>query len=174
MSLAPRESRSFASIADEDLVRLAAIATGAIERVCRPQNKSGIYRNRLLLLCLCQGAALHYYQVQAGRRKAHGINDFDVWGFFRRHSSRPFPPRWRAEEDFGASRFARSPADVGRLGRRVDVIGRSIDFHPDEDAVSGVLRWLCGPGESPFCLRQHPVYVISPGPDFGRLIWPGG
>lgn len=56
-------------------------------------------------------------------------------------------------------------------GRKVDVLGRAIEFREGETAIDAVLRWLAGSGKSPAELRRRPVYVVSPGADFGRCIW---
>ncbi|MCJ2052867.1 hypothetical protein [Methylobacterium sp. J-070] len=175
MSDAPREARSFEIIGDEDLRRLAIIGADAIAHVCRPFNKSHVYADRLRVLCFCQGAALHHQQCSAGvaTEDQRGIHDFDVWGFLELIPGRRFVSRKPWERDFGPSRFGKSPNDAKRKGRKVDVLGRAIDFLPDEPVSDAVLRWLTGPGDSPAALRMRPVYIISPGPDFGRMIWSG-
>ncbi|WP_288582015.1 hypothetical protein [uncultured Methylobacterium sp.] len=176
MSNAPREARSFRQIEADHLRLLATIAMESIAGVTRDGNKSYVYRDRLLLLCLCQGAALHHQQKLAGlpEEECRGIHDFDVWGFFRTHPDRPFPPRWRGEHDLGVPHFGRRPEDGHFVGRKVDVIGRSVDCRPNEDGAGSVLRWVQnGGGSSPRHIRQRPIFVISDGPDFGRMIWPG-
>jgi len=172
---APRNARSFEPITPTDMRQLAGIGRRAFADVCRPGNKCSIYHGRLMILCLCQGAALHHKQTienipELSRR---GIADFDVWGFFNAHPERAFPWRWRAELDFGQSHFGRVAGDARRVGRKVDVMGRSIVIADEQSPIESVLRWLKGPGDSPFQLRQRPVFVISAGPDFGRMIWPG-
>ncbi|MCJ2085819.1 hypothetical protein MKK88_07410 [Methylobacterium sp. E-005] len=167
MSDAPREARSFEAIRREDLERLAQIAVASFEDLFDRREASRVYRGRLRLLCLCQGAALHL------RDGSRGIHDFDIWGFFEPHPDRAFPPRWTPEADFGLSRFGKSPGDQEHEGRKVDVWGRSIEFRPDENAITAVRRWISsGGGRSPGFIRRRPVIVISPGPDFGTWIWP--
>lgn len=176
MSDAPREARSFERIEEADLARLAEIGRVALARTCRPGNGSHFYADRLELLCFCQGAALHHRQstsLNTAVEDWRGIHDFDVWGFFRGVPGRPFANRTLQEEDFGLSRFGKSPGDTKRKGRKVDVAGRAIDFQDGEDAVSAVRRWIRSPGKSPRLIRQRPVYVISPGADFGKMIWHG-
>lgn len=175
MSNAPRSERSFRRIDADDLARLASVATTAIDDLCQPPNKSSIYRGHLAVLCLCQGAALHHQQTQRGDpvEDQRGIHDFDVWGFFRPHAEMAFPWRWRGEVDFGQSHFGRRPEDGHLVGRKVDILGRSIPFQEGERAPDAVIRWVRGGGASPKAIRQRPIYVISPGDDFGSMIWPG-
>ena len=61
------------------------------------------------------GAARHYIY---GDR---GVQDFDLWGFFREIPGHPFPYRRRGTHDFGPSKFGRNPDDGPYYeGRRVD------------------------------------------------------
>lgn len=175
MSDAPRHARSFDPITLADMTRLAEIGERAFADVCRLGNKSSVYNGRLMVLCLCQGAALHHKQTieNVPEPECRGVADFDVWGFFNAHPERAFPWRWRVERDFGASHFGHLAGDDRRVGRKVDVIGRSIVIAGAQSPIESVLRWLQGPGNSPFAIRERPVFVISAGPDFGRMIWPG-
>lgn len=62
---------------------------------------------------------------------ANGVKDFDVYMFYAAHPTGTFPYRWRTEADFGSSRFGRYPGDPESFrGRRVDLIGRSLDVFP--------------------------------------------
>lgn len=167
MSDAPAEARSFERIQAADLHRLADIAVESYQDLFRRRPLQRVHDGRLILLCLCQGAALH---LRDGER---GVHDFDVWGFFSRGTGSPFLPRWSGKADFGPSRFGKSPDDTKREGRKVDVMGRSIEIRPDDTAITAVRRWIeRGSGPSPWFIRQRPVLVISPGSDFGKWIWP--
>jgi hypothetical protein len=78
---------SFERITKADLRPLAALALDYFNDLFeRRPHPSGGFRGRLLLLALCQGAALHYVDG------SHGVKDFDVWGFFLR---RRLPARLR-------------------------------------------------------------------------------
>ena len=175
MSDAPREARSFEIINDADLERLAELGRAKLMHICRPINKSRVFAARLRLLCFCQGAALHHRQCQTAvpLDRQRGISDFDVWGFFEALRGHSFVSRKPWECDFGPSRFGRDPGNRRRQGRKVDVLGRAIPFEDGEGAIDAVLRWLARSDGSPAWLRARPIYVISPGPDFGRMIWPG-
>jgi hypothetical protein len=75
--------------------------------------------------------------------------------------------------DFGPSRFGCHPDDDGYDGRRVDVLGRSINVRRGEDTVEAVRRWLTdGPrGSSAWYLAQRPVIAIYPEAILGQKVW---
>jgi hypothetical protein len=128
---------SFEKITKADLARLAKLALTDLESLfIRHPHTSGLYQDRLLALCLCQGAADHYVN------REHGVKDFDVWAFFREHPRQRFPPRRIGHADFGHSKFGRHPDDEGYKGRRVDIIGRSIKVVSCEDAMAAIQRYF--------------------------------
>lgn len=90
----------------------------------------------MLLVALCQGAALHYLDG------LNGFKDLDVWTFYARHPEGAFPPRWRVMAYFGRRRWAVTRDDTGFLGRHVDLIGRSLDVAPGTDPVRAVRSYL--------------------------------
>jgi hypothetical protein len=102
--------RSREPITGADLARLGELAlrdlAGLVERKTATGRR---YRNRLLCIALCQGAAQHYLDGE------NGVKDFDVWSFFSAHPAGPFPYRRKVERDFGRSRFSRHPADPPRF-----------------------------------------------------------
>jgi hypothetical protein len=162
--------RSFKRITRRDLERLAVIATAGFEDLFKRKPYSRPYKTRLLLICLCQGAARHY--VYGDR----GVHDFDVWGFFREiPGHHPFPFRWHGKRGFGPSKFGRNPEDGNRfVGRRVDMLGRSISKHPSDTPIEAVQRWLRDArNESPKLLARQPAVVIWPSRHLGRVIWDG-
>lgn len=111
--------RSSETITAEDLTRLAAIA--AKDRASFFSRYPRYKDAKVLCVALCQGAALHYINGE------NGIKDFDVWTFYEQIKQTPdFPPRRLTQYDFGESKFCKHPLDENYLGRRVDVIGRSI------------------------------------------------
>jgi hypothetical protein len=160
--------RSFEKITQEDVVALALIALEDFEDLftrkgfCRP------YRDRLRLICLCQGAARHF--VHGDR----GVHDFDMWGFFAEIPNHSFPYRRMGKRDFGLSRFGRNPDDGPDFkGRRVDIIGRSIPMPTNEASIESVQRYLHeGLTESARLLRERPVIIAWPQKDVGQIIWP--
>jgi hypothetical protein len=161
---------SLERITKADLRRLATLALDYFDDLFkRRPYASGRFRGRLLMLALCQGAALHYVD------RLHGVKDFDVWGFFRALPDVSFPAKGvRGRRDFGRSRFGRHPDHAGQYeGRRVDVLGRSINVLRGEDAVEAVRRWLAnGPRDSSaWYLAQRPVIAIYPETILGQRVW---
>ena len=158
--------RSRETVEIRHLRRLAKISIGALEGLFRRNPITGdLYRNRRILICLCQGGARHFVHRDGG------IKDFDVWAFFRASSQRPFPYRWHGKEDFGHSRFGRHPNAGGYHGRRVDVFGRSIACSDGQRPEDCVRQWLRRMAPSPREIAKSPVVVIHPEEGIGKVIW---
>src|SRR5438270_503107 len=113
-------ARSFKRISANDLARLASIAELDRTDYFKGHPRHASLASKVLCVALCQGAALHYLN---GR---NGVKDFDVWTFYAADHSQQFPPRRLASKDFGRSKFGRSPRCGNVVGRRVDLLGRSI------------------------------------------------
>lgn len=162
------EDRSYERIRPEDLRRLAAIARDDQDARFNRRPRWRPYADRVLCVALCQGAALHYVD---GR---NGVKDFDVYMFYAAHPTGTFPYRWRTEADFGSSRFGRYPGDPESFrGRRVDLIGRSLDVLPDADPVEAVERYLtAGRTETARQLAMKAVVLLEPDRLRGQIVWP--
>jgi hypothetical protein len=152
-----------------DLHQLADIAADVEASLfARHPAGSGRYAGRLLCRVLCQGAALHYVD------HTNGVKDFDVWSFYAERTDGPFPARWRGTADFGVSKFGRFPGDPPRyLGRRVDLIGRSLPVPPDAEPAE-VLRGYLSAARTASAreLAAKAVVVIFPSDRAGEIIWP--
>jgi hypothetical protein len=126
-----------------------------------------IYRDRLFAIALCQGAALHYID------KKNGVKDFDVWCFFRSHSKRPFPYRRNATADFGSPKFGQSPGWERFIGRRVDLLGRSLPVPANISPTAALQAYLsAGRNGSARALAAKAVIMIHPEKELGRVVWP--
>ncbi|WFU06804.1 hypothetical protein QA648_34040 (plasmid) [Rhizobium sp. CB3171] len=156
--------RSFAPIQREDLKLFAEASWSKLTEVFDRAPVASLYRERLLLLVLAQGGALHF------ENGTNGLKDIDVWAFFANGPDRPFPHRVRWTADFGPSKFGRSPDDIGFMGRRIDILGRSIDVIANELPEESVKRWLKGWCNSAVALRRKPMFVISPQQKLGLRI----
>ncbi len=156
--------RCYEPLTHDDLARLGGIAQDVLRDKAFRTPVGRRYRDRLIVLALCQGGAQHYVDGVTG------VKDLDVWAFFRGGIDKPFPWRARWRADFGLSRLGRHPADEGYLGRRVDVMGRSIPAieTSGEDAV---LAWLHGRSKSARLLVKRPAIALFPRALFGRLLW---
>lgn len=155
--------RSFAPLTDDDLARLSEIALDVLRNKAFRTPVGRGYKDRLILLALCQGGAQHYVD------RVTGVKDLDVWAFFRAGADRPFPWRARWNADFGPSRLGRHPADEGYLGRRVDVMGRSLPACGTRD-VDAVRAWLHGRSKSARLLVKRPMIALFPDALFGKLL----
>jgi hypothetical protein len=158
--------RSYEELERDDLHHMAEVVLADLRDLYDRRPKTGsLYADRLLALCLCQGGAEHFV------RRGQGIKDFDVWAFFHRHPSQDFPYRRRGTADFGPSKFGRHPDD-GYAGRRVDVMGRSIDVEDGENEIESIRRYLREqPSSSAQHLARRPVIMIHPEAHLGDIIW---
>jgi hypothetical protein len=156
--------RSYEPLTNDDLARLSGIAQDVLRKRTFRTPVGRQYEDRLILLALCQGGAQHYVDGVTG------VKDLDVWAFFRGGLEKPFPWRARWRADFGLSRLGRHPADKGCLGRRVDVIGRSIPAI-DTNGEDAVLDWLHGRSQSARLLVRRPVIGLFPQALFAKPLW---
>lgn len=162
------QERSFKRITKSDLVRLREIAKGDLKSLFTRFPETGRrYHDRLIAIALCQGAALHYLNGK------NGVKDFDVWSFFRAHKDKPFPYRRNASADFGISKFGKSPDWDHFVGRRVDLLGRSLPCS-DGDIPIDVLRAHLSMGRSASAraLAAKAMILIYPDDQLGTVVWP--
>lgn len=161
--------RSLARIDIHDLLRLAGLAAEAEDGLfARRPRGAGRYAGRLICRALCQGAALHYLDGRTG------VKDFDVWSFYAAHGDGPFPYRWRGTADFGPSKFGRYPGDPPSFtGRRVDMLGRSLNVPPGAEPVAVLRGYLSAARtDSASELAAKAVILISPRRLVGKVAWP--
>jgi hypothetical protein len=158
--------RSLEPIHTDDLARFALIASqdrdDFFTRYARPQH--------FLCSALCQGAAKHYID------QVNGVKDIDVWSFFVKTAGvQRFNPRRRVERDLGPSKFGVHPYDANRgfKGRRVDLLGRSIDVALGEGPVEAVRRYLRErKTASAWHLEQKAVVMLEPRELASVIVWP--
>jgi hypothetical protein len=162
----PNRYRSFKRISRPDLRKLARLALDDLRALFVRRPNCRRYQNRLLMICLCQGAAQHY--VYGDR----GIADFDVWAFFR-GLPKEFPPRRHGRKDFGPSKFGRDAKGPKRfIGRRVDILGRSIKVRRTDTPAKAVHRYFEEPKTtSARFLAVEPAIVIWPPRYCGEVLW---
>ena len=160
--------RSYEHITLADLKRLGRIAQQ--DRDGLFQRKPDLYRiyaGRLIAVALCQGGALHYVDGK------NGIKDLDVWSFYRAAPERPYPYRRRGIADFGDAKFGKSDDCPHFVGRRVDLLGRSIEATESAVPVSALRSYLsAGNTETARLLAQKAVVLIEPGALAGTIVWP--
>jgi hypothetical protein len=164
-----RAGRSYVSISGADLAKLANIARADREDFLSRRREDFLsrrreYRARVLLVALCQGAALHYLD---GRNR---IKDFDVWTFYAREPGKhPYHPLRHPQADFGRSKFG---GDTGFAGRQVDLLGRTIK--EVGNPIESVRGWLRAgkPKSSAWYLAKKAVIVLEPAKLRGEVVWP--
>lgn len=162
-------ARSLARIDIHDLLRLADLAAEAEAGLfARRPRGAGRYAGRLICRALCQGAALHYLDGRTG------VKDLDIWSFYAAHGDGPFPYRWRGTADYGPSKFGRYPGDPPSFtGRRVDMLGRSLNVPPGAEPVTALRDYLfAARTDSASELAAKAVVLISPEQLVGKVVWP--
>lgn len=161
------EERSMKPITKSDLRRLGEIAIGDLESLFRRLPHIGrLYRHRLFAVALCQGAALHFLDGK------NGVKDFDVWSFFRAHPARPFPYRRNASADFGNSKFGTSRNWEHFVGRRVDLLGRSLKISSHDLPVDALRGYLSSSKTtSARKLAQKAMVLVYPRAQLGTVVW---
>lgn len=162
------EGRSYEAIKDRDLDRLAQIALAdRTHFFARHAEWASLYADRHFATALCQGGALHYVYGEAG------IQDFDVYSFYASHPLKEWYAKRRKIEDFGDPKFGQSLDKPKFIGRRVDLLGRSIDRNVHESSSCAIRRWLlAGRTETARLLAQKAMVLIDPIDERGTVIWP--
>jgi len=140
----------------DDLQAFAARALSRLAEVYDRAPVAGSYKDRLLVLALAQGGALHFLDRKTG------LKDIDIWAFYKGGLDRPFPVRARWTADLGISKFGKHPEDTTFSGRRMDILGRSVETRQNDDITTPVSRWLNGYSGSAHELRQKAVIAIYP------------
>lgn len=171
----PTAARSYERIEQADLRRLGEIAAEDREFFYRGHPE---YRDRLICVALCQGAAKHFVDMERGVDRPNGVKDFDVWSFFAAIPGPQFPASIRHKHfDFGPSRFgaeARPPAKFSHIkGRRVDVFLRGLPVALDADPVDALRAYLGGRRtDSARFLAVKAAVIIEPEELIGTIAWP--
>ena len=118
-----------------------------------------------LVVALCQGAAMHYYD------KSNGIKDFDIW-FFYPFNKKHLPYRTIWNWDYTNPKFGRHPSISGYEGRKVDVIVRSIKNYTSKDPVKTIYQYFESENTaSSRELAKKAVVLLSPTSKLGETIW---
>jgi hypothetical protein len=162
--------RSYERITPEDLDRLAEISRQDREDFFARKFRYLILEEGLVCVALCQGAALHFVNGE------NGVKDFDVWTFYAAHPDHPaFPWRRRVARDFGDPRFGRTPNTAGFVGRRVDLLGRSIEVGEEGDPAAALAAYLSeGRTASARALARKAAVMLEPPNRRGAVVWPPG
>ena len=122
----------------------------------------------LVCVALCQGAALHFVDGE------NGVKDFDLWTFYTARPDHPlFPWRRRVARVFGDPGFGPVPDRPGFVGRRVDLLARSIEVGSGTDPAEVLCGYLSeGRTASARALAQKAVVLLEPSDRLGTVVWP--
>ncbi len=124
----------------------------------------GTYRQRLILVALCQGAALQYL----GR--GYGVKDFDVHFFYAQNPNKRRLSRAMKREHACVAAFSEMPIDF----IRTTILGAQPHLEP-EVAIHTVQEFLRSKPTPNAChLSQKAVIGLYPDEVFGEQIWPIG
>lgn len=160
--------RSMAPITSGDLERLAQLVEVEIADFLRFE-KQAPFRDRLLAVALCQGAALHALDG------CNGVKDFDVYVFFAELSNLKGPfNRSARKRDFGPSKFGRYSGENPRYsGRRTDIFLRTIPTKDSAEPAMAIAAHLRSgkPGSTPWHLAQKAVILLRPKSRLGEVVW---
>jgi hypothetical protein len=162
----PRK-RSYARIEHGDLERLLYLAKQDRGHFfAKPLGWAQYYSDRVLGVALCQGAAWHYVRGDVG------INDFDVYTFYAAHPARRWYAKRLASADFGDPKFGCSEISPhGFVGRRVDLMGRSLDVPPGADLAAALKIYLRS-ARTPTARELSKKAVVLLEPHIGEVVWP--
>jgi hypothetical protein len=151
-----------------DLDRLRQVAVSARQGFFSRKPKCLALRDRVICVALCQGAALHFVD---GR---NGIKDFDIWTFYAGLPSVRYPARAIQNRDFGDPKFGSDPYNPGYVGRRIDLIGRSLGVEVGADPAEALQHYLKeGRTASARLLAQKAVVLLEPEDLLGTIVWTG-
>lgn len=165
MSNVGSEGRSYLTIDLDDLERLRDIAQRDRTLFFKKHPEwARLYQDRVLCVALCQGSAQHFIDGTTG------INDFDVWTFYKTHPRKPWCYRRNVAYDYGNPKFGQSNDRPDFIGRRVDCLGRDIRVLKSDDAESAIRRYLeHSKTKSAHLLAQKAVVLLEP--DLGKIVW---
>lgn len=118
-----------------------------------------------IAVALCQGAALHYHD------KSNGVKDFDVW-FFYPFNERHLPYRTYWNWDYKNPKFGRHPDMPEYVGRKVDVLVRSIKNYSvgePEETIKKFLKYENTTSSKE--LAKKGVVMLYPESTNGKVVW---
>ncbi len=97
----------------------------------------------------------------------------DVWSFYTENPEKPFPYRRRGESDLGILKFGKTIGYERFVGRKVDLIGRSLRGADASDPVGALRKYLReGKTESARQLAKKAVILLEPAHLLGTVVWP--
>ena len=191
------EDRSFCEVTEADLARIRDHALQELKRfLTRAGSSPGKYagyRDRLLFICLAQGAAQHVvdlnpsatiderlelpakmvvakgYRVDPGGHVVTGVKDIDVFMFFVHDRSRPIPARRHCRKSI--------IVPLSGLGvRRIDFMKKGVasqvaNLNTHVDATAILRRYLVSTAHGRDHLARESIIGLYPENIFGQVMW---
>lgn len=94
-----------------------------------------------------------------------------MYGVFRAVQERPYPYRRHGTADFGDPKFGKTDGSPQFVGRRVDLLGRSIEATDVSDPITVLRGYLsAGKTESARLLARKAVILIEPEVLLGTIV----
>ena len=188
--------RTFAPLAETDLGSLWSVADDELRRFLEeagtPRGKYGGYRDRLLAVCLVQGAAQHFvdtrvnlkpdHQIELDQVKIHekgyvvtdegrvisGVKDIDILFFFRNDIRVPIPNIKHCRKET----YWKPSSELGE--RRFDLMKKGLSDHlafGEIDPQEIVRRYLEKTNHGHKYLAKKSIVGLHPPSIFAKPLW---
>ena len=162
------EVRTYEKLTIEDLKEIEQYAKEELKRflneVGNPKGKYRVYENKLIAICLCQGAAQHFVDGKTG------IKDIDVWFFFKEDKNVKIPDiknmRYSVHKKF--TNIGDKSIDFLKKAIKQDIINKSESVKP-EDILKSYLQ--NGNTSTSKYLASKSVVGLFPPEILGKIIW---
>lgn len=185
-------NRIFQRLSSNDLEKIREYALEEFQRFLtyagNPQGKYRRYENRLIAICLGQGAAQHFidlqelsvfdnevkleqqkiqekgYKVDSNGKVISGIKDIDVWFFFEQDDDLKIPNRYSIKS---------IQKDFGNLGaRRIDFLRKGLIWQISRrETICSYLKANNRVGSTGWYLAQKSLVGLEPASLFGEILW---
>ena len=154
--------RYYEKLTTDDLKEMRDYALRELERFCQiGQGKYSIYKEKLVAICLCQGAAKHYVYQK------NGVEDIDIWFFFEEDENVKIPHIGNMRKLIWAT--------LTKLGTKpFDFLKKMIplDFVVENDKSKTIHNYLerCKTRTAEI-LSEKPIVGLYPDEVFGKVLW---
>lgn len=157
------EVRTYEKLTKEDLKEIEQYAKEELKRFLNKE-KYKVYENKLIAICLCQGAAQHFVDGKTG------IKDIDVWFFFKEDKDVKIPnfKNMRKSVSKKFTNIGEKRIDFLKKAIKEDIINKSESEKP-EDILKSYLQ--NGHTSSSKLLAQKSVVGLFPPDIFEKIIW---
>jgi hypothetical protein len=157
------EVRTYEKLTKEDLKEIEQYAKEELKRFLNKE-KYKVYENKLIAICLCQGAAQHFVNGKTG------IKDIDVWFFFEEDKDVKIPnfKNMRKSVSKKFTNIGEKRIDFLKKAIKEDIINKSESEKP-EDILKSYLQ--NGNTSTSKHLAKKSVIGLFPTEIFGKIIW---